>query len=472
VAQFGHDRFIRRSGRLPKTHSLIFPAYWSNLMRSMWKVTAAAVALTAGASFVNAPASADSFGMSFGSRGVIGFSYQSGGYCDRWGCPGEFWNYPVYYCPVFYDGFWFRGPVYYRFWYGQPYYWVHGGWHEDEWDGSRPYWACSDRFGPPLDYDYYEENGFIWQDAWIYDWWGANRDFYPGYDFYWWRHHHRDWDHDHDFHNWRERHVEGSGWFQQHGFDRDWQNRANHSGANWQRGWTPNPAWTRSNPDVGNMRGFHSSQGNGPHNGNNQRGWMGDHGDNGRHDHGRPHDDFAPQENGPPGGHHDWNDSGGWDNRHVHERDNAGPNGNGPNGPNGNGPGGSGPNGNGPNGSGPNGNGPNGGPNGNGPFGGHDWGQDRHVRGDGQNGPGGGNGNPGGGGGPDNQHGKPENHQGSGPPPPPPPPPPPASSPPAQGGDNGPHEHGRGNGGEGNGNGGGQGDSGDRGDRHHGGPPN
>ena len=409
-------------------------------MKTIFKSTTAAAALVAGALSMGEPARADSWSIGFDSRGVIGFSYQTGGYCDRWGCPGEFWNYPVYYCPVFYDGFWFRGPVYYRIYYGQPFFWVHGGWHEDEWDGPRPGWACSDRFGPPLDYDYYEENGFAWRSEWIYDWWWANRDFYPGYDFNWWRFHHRDWDRGHDFDDWRERRGGGGDWYRRHGFDPNWQQHVNHDQGNWQHGWRPNPAWSKPNADVGNMRGFRPNQGNGPRGPNNERGGMLDHGD-----HGRPHDNFGPQGSGPSGDQHDWG-QGRMRDRHERGPDNFGPGGE---------PG-RGPNDNGPSGAGPNGSGPSGGDQ-------RDWHGGRHAR-SWQEGPPGNpaGGNAGGGGpgpGPDERHMM-DTHQGGGAPPPPPP----------EGGAQPQHEHGNGGG-----NGGGQGDSGNRGggehdhgDHHHG----
>ena len=133
------------------------------------------------------PASADRFGFGYGPRGGIGFSYESGGYCDSWGCPDDFWDYPVAYCPVYYDGDWYRGPFYYRYFGGTYYYWIHGDWRRDDWRDRRPDDACVDRFGPPLGYDFYIGHGFIWRDEWRYRWFH--------------RHHHdhdHDGDHDHD----------------------------------------------------------------------------------------------------------------------------------------------------------------------------------------------------------------------------------------------------------------------------------
>src|SRR5690348_12301195 len=134
-----------------------------------------------------APAQATSYGIDISIPGVS-FSYNSGGYCDEWGCPDDFWYYPIYYCPVYWGGNWYRGPVYYRSMWGRNYFWVHGGWRSDAWMGPRPPWACLNRFGPPLDLDFYIWNGFFVRDDWRYAW-RQKRDV-------WWRHR-RDWDHDH-----------------------------------------------------------------------------------------------------------------------------------------------------------------------------------------------------------------------------------------------------------------------------------
>jgi hypothetical protein len=99
-------------------------------MTNIWKSTAAVAVLAAATAF-SAPACADGFSIGFGEGGVA-FTYDSGGYCDRWGCPDEYWDYPIYDCPVFYHGEWYRGPVYYRRSFGVTYYWIRGGWHRDE----------------------------------------------------------------------------------------------------------------------------------------------------------------------------------------------------------------------------------------------------------------------------------------------------------------------------------------------------
>lgn len=122
--------------------------------------TAAAAALTSAALFASAPARAhEFFEVSIGVPGVA-FSYETGGFCDQWGCPGDYWGYPVFYGPVFFDGGWFNGPVYYRVVDGDYWYWVHGGWHRDEWHGPHPGWWGHYHYGPALGYTFYSGHGF------------------------------------------------------------------------------------------------------------------------------------------------------------------------------------------------------------------------------------------------------------------------------------------------------------------------
>ena len=135
-------------------------------MKSVLK-TAAVVAAIAGAALgVSGPARAGvSIGINIGVPipvpGAVAYDYDSGGYCDRWGCPDEYWDMPVYYGPVFYDGSWFQGPTYYRDYGGARWFWVHGGWRRDEWRGPRPKWWRGDyRFGPALGYGFYLGHGF------------------------------------------------------------------------------------------------------------------------------------------------------------------------------------------------------------------------------------------------------------------------------------------------------------------------
>jgi hypothetical protein len=105
-----------------------------------WLQTTLLAALVGGSAMAASPATAASLSIGIGFPGV-GFSYNSGGYCDQWGCPDTFWNYPIYYCPVYYRGRWYQGPVYYRN-YRAYTVWIHGV-GGDEWRrrgraGARP----------------------------------------------------------------------------------------------------------------------------------------------------------------------------------------------------------------------------------------------------------------------------------------------------------------------------------------------
>ena len=166
------------------------------------------------------PASAASFSINFGFPG-IGFSYNSGGYCDEWGCPDYFWNYPIYYCPVYYAGRWYSGPMYYRYYRGSYRYWIHGDWRRDYWNRPRPRGACVDRYGPPLDLDFYIWNGFNVRDEWRYNWRRHRND--------WWNHR-QDWDRNNRSDTrWRN-------WLPSQQRNYDW---------NRERDWNSNREWTR-----------------------------------------------------------------------------------------------------------------------------------------------------------------------------------------------------------------------------------
>ena len=115
-------------------------------MRDFLKMTTAAAALAGSALFCG-PANAAYVGVGVGP---IGFDIYSGGYCDRWGCPNDYWTYPIFYGPVYYDNAWYRGPVYYRTVGGERWYWIHGAWHRDQWRGARPRWARVYRYGAGL----------------------------------------------------------------------------------------------------------------------------------------------------------------------------------------------------------------------------------------------------------------------------------------------------------------------------------
>jgi hypothetical protein len=164
-------------------------------MKRFLMTTIAALAIAGATGFAAGPAQAGvSFGISIGLPipGAVAFDYDSGGYCDDWGCPDMYWDMPVYYGPVYYDGRWFQGPLYYRDYGGNRWYWVHGGWRLDGWRGPRPaWWRGNYRVGPALGYAYYTRNGFRHDRD---RFWRGN-DWAPGRD--WDRDRGRDWDRNH-----------------------------------------------------------------------------------------------------------------------------------------------------------------------------------------------------------------------------------------------------------------------------------
>ena len=197
-------------------------------MKNSLKTLLAAATIGGAAMIASAPARADNFSLSI-NVGAVGFSYQSGGYCDDWGCPDAYWNYPIYYCPVYFRGHWYSGPVYYRYSRGIYWYWIHGDWRRDAWNDRRPGWACVDRYGPPLDLDFYIFNGFYVRDSWRRSWRNHRND--------WWRHRH-DWDDS------REGRHHGDNW-------QSWvpDNQRNYDW-NRQRDWNKDRDWTK--PDWKN----------------------------------------------------------------------------------------------------------------------------------------------------------------------------------------------------------------------------
>ncbi|MBV9694962.1 MAG: hypothetical protein JO261_14790, partial [Alphaproteobacteria bacterium] len=65
-------------------------------MKSVLKAAAAAAVFSAFAASVPAQAGVD-IGISFGIPvvpGAVGIDYDSGGYCDDYGCPDAYWDMP------------------------------------------------------------------------------------------------------------------------------------------------------------------------------------------------------------------------------------------------------------------------------------------------------------------------------------------------------------------------------------------
>jgi hypothetical protein len=132
-------------------------------MKSIFGMSLVAATGLGAAMFAGTPAEARTdFSISIGVPNAIQYDYGSGGYCDSYGCPDGYWDFPVWYGPVYWHGTWYRGPVYYREDFGRRQYWIAGGWHHDQWRGSRPDWWYRGHYyaGPALGYDYYRGHGF------------------------------------------------------------------------------------------------------------------------------------------------------------------------------------------------------------------------------------------------------------------------------------------------------------------------
>lgn len=82
-------------------------------------------------------------GISFGFMGP-GATFDPCDYYDYynqpppWGLPADYCAYPVYSEPVYYNGSWYRGPIYYRWYRGQRVFWLNGGWRANGWRGAPP----------------------------------------------------------------------------------------------------------------------------------------------------------------------------------------------------------------------------------------------------------------------------------------------------------------------------------------------
>lgn len=181
-------------------------------MKSIFSMSVAVAALFGAAMFVSAPAEARTdFSISIGVPNAVDYDYDSGGYCDSYGCPDGYWDFPVWYGPVYFHRRWYRGPVYYRDdMSDRRVYWIAGGWHHDQWRGDRPDWWYRNHYyaGPALGYSFYLGHGFrhdrdrYWRGD---DWRGDRRD--------------HGWN-DRNDHDWNDHH------------DRDWNDRHDNSGVN------------------------------------------------------------------------------------------------------------------------------------------------------------------------------------------------------------------------------------------------
>ena len=119
-------------------------------MKRSAKVVLSAVLLAGATALTALPASAQSVGFSFGYGPVFSDPCAYYDYYDEappWGLPPNYCDYPVYFEPVFFDGYWYRGPIYYRWEGGERLFWLNGGWRRDQWRGPRPQIRWQNRGG-------------------------------------------------------------------------------------------------------------------------------------------------------------------------------------------------------------------------------------------------------------------------------------------------------------------------------------
>jgi hypothetical protein len=85
----------------------------------------------------------------YGGYYSVGANYGYSPYCDYysppWGYPQDYCNYGLWYDPIYYSGSWYSGPIYYRRFAGYNWYWLHGEWRRDQWNGPRPRIDWNDR---------------------------------------------------------------------------------------------------------------------------------------------------------------------------------------------------------------------------------------------------------------------------------------------------------------------------------------
>jgi hypothetical protein len=145
-------------------------------MRIVPKAVLAALALTGSVMTLSAPANAQvSAYIGVGGDPGYGAYYGSDPYaepyyadpydsayadpyaCDYyeppWGYPPDYCAYQIWQEPIYVGGLWYSGPIYYRGFGADRSFWLNGGWHRDEWRGSRPGridWGRNMRWSGPV----------------------------------------------------------------------------------------------------------------------------------------------------------------------------------------------------------------------------------------------------------------------------------------------------------------------------------
>jgi hypothetical protein len=143
--------------------------------------TLGALMLGSVAFLATAPASAGtSVSVSIGAVGVAVGDDCDDYYEPPWGYPSDYCNYDVYEEPIYVDGIWYQGPIYWRMDNGIRVFWINGHWRRNMWVGPLPrHW----RWG---------RHGFVR--------WGG------------WTHGHKHmWGFGHGHHNWHWHHNGGHG---------------------------------------------------------------------------------------------------------------------------------------------------------------------------------------------------------------------------------------------------------------------
>jgi hypothetical protein len=155
-------------------------------MKRFGKFAIGALMAGSAALAITTPAAARaSIGISFGF-GLPG--YASFGPCDYyhyydapppWGLPPNYCDDDVYFQPVFWDGEWYRGPIYYRWEDGERVFWLNGRWRRAEWrhhpynvewrEHGREYFRGDHHYYRGYEHRHYDNGGYYHHEHWRYE---------------------------------------------------------------------------------------------------------------------------------------------------------------------------------------------------------------------------------------------------------------------------------------------------------------
>jgi hypothetical protein len=110
-------------------------------MNTISKLALGGLMLAGAAAATTAPANAGvAVGVNFGVPGFgVSYGYPNVCYRPYWYRPAWCGGYPVYGAPLYVDGGWYTSPVYYRYYGGQRYFWLHNRWIGDRDDFHRDF---------------------------------------------------------------------------------------------------------------------------------------------------------------------------------------------------------------------------------------------------------------------------------------------------------------------------------------------